>query len=52
MILIDETVSFEVISDQVDKYSVSSESINRRQILIFEEVEDFIENKMEDDFTF
>jgi alkylresorcinol/alkylpyrone synthase len=43
----EEMVSFEFISDQVDKYSVSSESINSRQILIFEEVEDFIENIME-----
>lgn len=39
-------VSFEYISDHVDKYSVSSESINKRQIIIFEEVEDFIENIM------
>lgn len=39
--------SFQEISDQVDKYSVSSESINRRQVLIFEDVEDFIENKMD-----
>jgi predicted naringenin-chalcone synthase len=43
----DETVSFEFISDQVDKYSVSPESINRRQLLIFEEVENFIENEMD-----
>jgi alkylresorcinol/alkylpyrone synthase len=42
-----ETVSFEFISDQVDKYSVSPESINYRQSIIFEEVEDFIENIME-----
>lgn len=42
----DELVSFEFISDQVDKYSVSSESISRRQIIIFEEVKDFIENIM------
>lgn len=41
-----EGVSFEYISDHVDKYSVSSESINKRQIIIFEEVEDFIENIM------
>jgi alkylresorcinol/alkylpyrone synthase len=39
--------SFQEISDQVDKYSVSSENINRRQVLIFEDVEDFIENKMD-----
>lgn len=42
----DELVSFEFISDQVDKYSVSSESISRRQILVFEGVKDFIENIM------
>lgn len=42
-----ETVSFEFISDQVDKYSVSPESINSRQSIIFEEVEDFIENIMD-----
>lgn len=40
-------VSFESISEHVDKYSVSSESINSRQILIFEEVENFIENEMD-----
>lgn len=39
--------SFQEISDQVDKYSVSSENINRRQVLIFEDVEDFIENNMD-----
>lgn len=44
-----ERVGFESISDQVDKYSVSPESINSRQILIFEEVLNFIENEM--DFT-
>lgn len=43
----DEPNSFEVISDQVDKYSVSPENINQRQILIFEEVLDFIESKMD-----
>ncbi|MFV8328391.1 3-oxoacyl-[acyl-carrier-protein] synthase III C-terminal domain-containing protein [Flavobacterium sp. ZS1P14] len=42
-----ERVSFESISDHVDKYSVSSESINSRQILIFEDVENFIENEMD-----
>jgi len=31
----------------VDKYSVSSENINNRQLLIFEEVENFIENEMD-----
>ncbi|MFV5689275.1 3-oxoacyl-[acyl-carrier-protein] synthase III C-terminal domain-containing protein [Flavobacterium sp. ZT3R25] len=42
-----EPVSFESISEHVDKYSVSSESINSRQILIFENVENFIENEMD-----
>ncbi|HTG65405.1 MAG TPA: 3-oxoacyl-[acyl-carrier-protein] synthase III C-terminal domain-containing protein [Flavobacterium sp.] len=40
-------VSFEDVSEHVDKYSVSFESINSRQIIIFEDVEDFIENIME-----
>lgn len=39
--------SFDEISNQVDKYSIPSESINKRQVLIFEEVEDFIENKID-----
>jgi alkylresorcinol/alkylpyrone synthase len=43
----DKSVSFKFISDHVDKYSVSSESINYRQSIIFEEVEDFIDNIME-----
>lgn len=43
----DEKVSFDFISDQVDKYSVSSENISSRQIIIFEEVKDFIEKIME-----
>lgn len=43
----EESVSFNFISDQVDKYSVSAESINSRQSIIFEEVEDFIEKIME-----
>lgn len=43
----DELVSFEFISDQVDKYSVASENINFRQSIIFEEVEDFIDTIME-----
>lgn len=43
----EELVNFKFISDQVDKYSVSPESINSRQSIIFEEVEDFIENIME-----
>ncbi|MCL9806201.1 hypothetical protein NAT51_11755 [Flavobacterium amniphilum] len=42
----DVSISIEFISDQVDKYSVSPENINKRQILIFEEVDEFIENKM------
>jgi alkylresorcinol/alkylpyrone synthase len=42
-----ESVNFKYISDQVDKYSVSSENINFRQSIIFEEVEDFIDNIMQ-----
>ncbi|WP_316635068.1 3-oxoacyl-[acyl-carrier-protein] synthase III C-terminal domain-containing protein [uncultured Flavobacterium sp.] len=42
----EESVNFKFISDQVDKYSVSADSINSRQSIIFEEVEDFIENIM------
>jgi alkylresorcinol/alkylpyrone synthase len=42
-----EPITFELISDQVDKYAVSSENINSRQSIIFEEVEDFIEHIME-----
>jgi alkylresorcinol/alkylpyrone synthase len=43
----EELVNFKFISDQVDKYSVSPDNINSRQSIIFEEVEDFIENIME-----
>jgi len=42
-----KAVNFKFISDQVDKYSVFSESINFRQSIIFEEVADFIDNIME-----
>lgn len=42
----DELISFKIISAEVDKYSVSYENINSRQCIIFEEVEDFIENIM------
>ncbi|OCB77383.1 3-oxoacyl-[acyl-carrier-protein] synthase III C-terminal domain-containing protein [Flavobacterium crassostreae] len=37
---------YDLISANVDKYSVSSEHINKRQLLIFEEVYDFIENNL------
>jgi len=43
----EKAVDFKSISDQVDKYSVSSESINCRQCIIFEDVEKFIDNIME-----
>jgi predicted naringenin-chalcone synthase len=43
----EEKISFQSISDHVDKYSVSPESINSRQSIIFEEVEGFIENIMD-----
>lgn len=46
--IIEESNTFEIISDQVDKYSVPPENINKRQILIFEEVEHFIENEMDE----
>lgn len=39
-------VSFDYISEHVDKYSVPSENINKRQSIIFEDVENFIENIM------
>jgi predicted naringenin-chalcone synthase len=42
-----EPVSFDSISDQVDKYSVSTEGISSRQCIIFEEVEDFIDKIFE-----
>lgn len=41
-----EIVSFQNVSEHVDKYSVSSESIDKRQIIIFEGVIDFIEDIM------
>jgi alkylresorcinol/alkylpyrone synthase len=41
-----EDLSFDEVSAQVDKYAVGSNNINKRQILMFEEVEEFIENKM------
>jgi hypothetical protein len=41
------TSSFDEISNQVDKYSIPSESINKRQVLILREVEDFLENEMD-----
>lgn len=40
----DELVSFDYISEQVDKYSIPAESINKRQTIIFEGVRDYIEN--------
>lgn len=42
-----ETVGFDFVSEHVDKYAIPSENINKRQCLIFEEVENFIENEME-----
>lgn len=44
----DEAPNFDYISGQVDKYSISPDSINKRQVLIFDQVGDFIENKMEE----
>ncbi|QOG01815.1 3-oxoacyl-[acyl-carrier-protein] synthase III C-terminal domain-containing protein [Flavobacterium sp. MDT1-60] len=42
------TVDYEFVSHQVDKYAISPENINQRQTLLFDEIEQFIENKMED----
>lgn len=42
-----ESVSFEYISEQVDKYSIPIENINQRQTIIFEGVRNFVENIME-----
>lgn len=44
----DTTLSYEFVSNQVDKYAISPENINQRQTLLFDEIEQFIENKMED----
>lgn len=41
-----EDLDYDFVSNQVDKYAVSKEYISKRQIVLFEEVEDFIENKM------
>lgn len=43
----DEIISFETVSAHVDKYAIGFENINSRQALIFEEVESFIENDMQ-----
>lgn len=42
----EEDCIFDTVSEQVDKYAVSQEYINKRQVCIFEGVEDFIENEM------
>lgn len=39
---------YEIISANVDKYSISPENISKRQLLLFEEVYDFIENNIND----
>lgn len=44
----DTTVDYEFVSQQVDKYAISPENINQRQTLLFQEIEQFIENEMED----
>jgi len=41
-----EKISFEAVSNHVDKYAVSAENIGTRQILIYEDVENFIEEEM------
>ncbi|TGD56994.1 3-oxoacyl-[acyl-carrier-protein] synthase III C-terminal domain-containing protein [Flavobacterium humi] len=43
----EESISFEFVSDHVDKYAILPENINKRQCLVFEEVENFIVNEME-----
>lgn len=43
----DDDISYDFISQQVDKYSVSQNHINKRQILLFQEIEDFITNQIE-----
>ncbi len=42
----EEGVNFETVSNHVDKYAIGYENINSRQVLIFEEIESFIENDM------
>ncbi|MFC5684507.1 3-oxoacyl-[acyl-carrier-protein] synthase III C-terminal domain-containing protein [Flavobacterium sp. MAHUQ-51] len=42
-----ESVSFDYISEQVDKYSIPIENIKQRQTIIFEGVRNFVENIME-----
>jgi hypothetical protein len=42
----EEVCIFDTVSEQVDKYAVSQKYINKRQVCIFEDVEDFIENEM------
>lgn len=44
---VDDMISFDAVSEHVDKYAISHENINSRQVLIFEEVESFIENEMQ-----
>jgi predicted naringenin-chalcone synthase len=41
-----QLMEFDEVSEQVDKYGIPSENISKRQILIFDEVEKFIETKM------
>ncbi|MDI9308871.1 MAG: 3-oxoacyl-[acyl-carrier-protein] synthase III C-terminal domain-containing protein [Limnohabitans sp.] len=42
-----EISQYDIISEQVDKYAVSAEHINKRQIVLFDEITDFVENEME-----
>jgi len=42
-----EPLFFEEVSEHVDKYAVSPNNIAKRQVLIFDEIERFIENDME-----
>ena len=43
---LEEDTTFATVSEQVDKYAVSQEHIDKRQVCIFQGVEDFIENEM------
>lgn len=44
----DMILNYDFVSQQVDKYAISPENINQRQTLLFDEIEQFIENEMED----
>ncbi|GAA4296942.1 3-oxoacyl-[acyl-carrier-protein] synthase III C-terminal domain-containing protein [Aestuariibaculum suncheonense] len=43
-----KTITFKDVSDHVDRYAVSSANIEKRQVLLFDEIEHFIVNEMAD----